>query len=459
MANFRTFRPSFWDDNYIAELSASEKLVYIYFFTNSEINNLGVARLTPRKVAFYTGLSLDEVREAFTKLSNDKKIYVFEETVWVVNFIKNQTYTSPKIRTGLKNLLTKVEIVSLWNIIIKHYPWLNEDLQRDIKIAKEIEINAINTISIPHEYPTNTLSIPHEYPIDGMRNVECRNNNNIYTTATDVVVEKGGVGENKTDASASFCGNDCGGDEEQEPRLELRADNPSPSKGKVLTLTMPLSREVVEIPIKRSHVPYEDMQRLYNTVVAAENGAGNSPTRCLRLDDKRRKVLAKAWNETPYMQWFEEYARMVRDTCPFLMGKEAGRNGRFFKLDIAQFFRSDIITKALEGKYRTRYDGALTLEQVFDIWNEELAPRGFDRAVILGTDTERRDKLRQVLDEFSDTIAKVGGEKAFMTALCNAITRDAWCCGENQRQQKATANYLLSPRVVRHLIDNEIHGR
>ena len=286
-----------------------------------------------------------------------------------------------------------------------------------------------------------------------------RQDNNIYTTATDVVVEKGGVGENKTDASASYCGDYCGGDEEQEPRLELRADNPSPSKGKVLTLTMPLSREVVEIPIKRSHVPYEDMQRLYNTVVAAENGAGNSPTRCLRLDDKRRKVLAKAWNETPYMPWFEEYARMVRDSCPFLMGKEAGRNGRFFKLDIAQFFRSDIITKALEGKYRTRYDGALTLEQVFDIWNEELAPRGFDKAVILGTDTERRDKLRQVLDEFSDTIAKVGGEKAFITALCNAITRDAWCCGENQRQQKATANYLLSPRVVRHLIDNEINGR
>ena len=286
-----------------------------------------------------------------------------------------------------------------------------------------------------------------------------RQDNNIYTTATDVVVEKGGVGENKTDASASYCDGYCGGDEEQEPRLELRADNPSPSKGKVLTLTMPLSREVVEIPIKRSHVPYEDMQRLYNTVVAAENGAGNSPTRCLRLDDKRRKVLAKAWNETPYMPWFEEYARMVRDSCPFLMGKEAGRNGRFFKLDIAQFFRSDIITKALEGKYRTRYDGALTLEQVFDIWNEELAPRGFDKAVILGTDTERRDKLRQVLDEFSDTIAKVGGEKAFITALCNAITRDAWCCGENQRQQKATANYLLSPRVVRHLIDNEINGR
>lgn len=456
MATFRTFRPSFWDDNYIAELSASEKLVYIYFFTNSEINNLGVARLTPRKVAFYTGLSLEEVKEAFTKLSNDKKIYVFEETVWVVNFIKNQTYTSPKIRTGLKNLLAKVEIVSLWNIIIKHYPWLNEDLQKDTKRDKEIKINAIDTLSIPYEYPTNTLPIPHEYPIDGMRNVECRNNNNIYTTATDVVVEKGGVGENKTDASASYCGDYCGGDEEQESRLELRADNPSPSKGKVLTLTMPLSREVVEIPIKRSHVPYEDMQRLYNTVVAAENGAGNSPTRCLRLDDKRRKVLAKAWNETPYMPWFEEYARMVRDSCPFLMGKEAGRNGRFFKLDIAQFFRSDIITKALEGKYRTRYDGALTLEQVFDIWNEKLAPRGFDRAVILGTETERRDKLRTILDEFDNTVAAVGGAEKFFRALCDVATADPWCCGENKQQRKITVNFFLEPRSVARLIQTSL---
>lgn len=194
MATFRTFRPSFWDDNYIAELSASEKLVYIYFFTNSEINNLGIARLTPRKVAFYTGLSLDEVKEAFTKLSNDKKIYVFEETVWVVNFIKNQTYTSPKIRTGLKNLLAKVEIVSLRDIIVEHYTWLNEDLQRDTKSDKEIEIYPINTLSIPHEYPIDDLSIPHEYPIDGMRNVECRNNNNnnIYTTAT--AYTEGGVG-------------------------------------------------------------------------------------------------------------------------------------------------------------------------------------------------------------------------------------------------------------------------
>lgn len=283
-----------------------------------------------------------------------------------------------------------------------------------------------------------------------------QDNNNIYTTATDVVVEKGGVGENKTDASASYCGDYCGGDEEREPRLELRADNPSPSKGKVLTLTMPLSRKVVEIPIKRSHVPYEDMQRLYNTVVAAENGAGNSPTRCLRLDDKRRKVLAKAWNETPYMPWFEEYARMVRDSCPFLMGKEAGRNGRFFKLDIAQFFRSDIITKALEGKYRTRYDGALTLEQVFDIWNEKLAPRGFDRAVILGTETERRDKLRIILDEFDNTVAAVGGAEKFFRALCDVVTTDPWCCGENKQQRKITVNFFLESRSVARLIQTSL---
>ena len=283
-----------------------------------------------------------------------------------------------------------------------------------------------------------------------------RQDNNIYTTATDVVVEKGGMGENKTDASASFCGDDCGGDEEQEPRLELRADNPSPSKGKVLTLTMPLSRKVVEIPIKRAHVPYEDMQRLYNTVVAAENGAGNNPTRCLRLDDKRRKVLAKAWNETPYMPWFEEYARMVRDTCPFLMGKEAGRNGRFFKLDIAQFFRSDIITKALEGKYRTRYDGALTLEQVFDIWNEELAPRGFSRAVILGAETERRGKLRTILDEFGNTVAAVGGAEKFFRALCEVVTTDPWCCGENKQQRKITVNFFLESRSVARLIQTAL---
>ena len=283
-----------------------------------------------------------------------------------------------------------------------------------------------------------------------------RQDNNIYTTATDVVVEKGGMGENKTDASASFCGDDCGGDEEQEPRLELRADNPSPSKGKVLTLTMPLSRKVVEIPIKRAHVPYEDMQRLYNTVVAAENGAGNNPTRCLRLDDKRRKVLAKAWNETPYMPRFEEYARMVRDTCPFLMGKEAGRNGRFFKLDIAQFFRSDIITKALEGKYRTRYDGALTLEQVFDIWNEELAPRGFSRAVILGAETERRGKLRTILDEFGNTVAAVGGAEKFFRALCEVVTTDPWCCGENKQQRKITVNFFLESRSVARLIQTAL---
>ena len=43
-----------------------------------------------------------------------------------------------------------------------------------------------------------------------------RQDNNIYTTATDVVVEKGGVGENKTDASASYCDGYCGGDEEQD---------------------------------------------------------------------------------------------------------------------------------------------------------------------------------------------------------------------------------------------------
>ena len=43
MATYRTIRMAFWSDPYIENLSASEKLLYLYLFSCPHTNNLPAA--------------------------------------------------------------------------------------------------------------------------------------------------------------------------------------------------------------------------------------------------------------------------------------------------------------------------------------------------------------------------------------------------------------------------------
>ena len=145
MADYRTIKPTIWSDPYFEELNSYEKLLYIYLFSNPHINNAGVMKVSHRKIIFETFADEAQFKSAIEKFQKDKKVMLFNEYIYVCNFVKHQTNTSPKM---LANIYKQLELIprNIVSVINQQYPELK----------------------IPQRYLTNTVSIPLGYPTDGL---------------------------------------------------------------------------------------------------------------------------------------------------------------------------------------------------------------------------------------------------------------------------------------------------
>jgi hypothetical protein len=173
MAKYRTIQTGIWSDPYIEELQAHEKLLYIYFFSNQHVNNAGVFKVSAKKIGFETGLNEKEYEQAMNKFIADGKVFIYEEYVLLVNFIKHQSSTSPKIIQSIKNDTEHLpnEIKHQLNI---RYPYLQIPYQKNEKYGDKVKegdaqqdtvnINIKNgageeaeDVLIPYRNPFNTL--------------------------------------------------------------------------------------------------------------------------------------------------------------------------------------------------------------------------------------------------------------------------------------------------------------
>lgn len=135
-ATFRTIRRTFWTDPYIESMPPARKLLYIYLFTSPHTNNLGVLNTTARRIAFETGMSEEEVNAHLNVLEQqDGKIALDGVnggsggscgglSILVVNFIKHQCTTSPKLVMSLRALFRGVESEKIKAVLIAKNPHL-----------------------------------------------------------------------------------------------------------------------------------------------------------------------------------------------------------------------------------------------------------------------------------------------------------------------------------------------
>ena len=152
MAEYRTVRMAFWHDPFIEELDAKAKLLYLYLFTGPYTNNFGIVEVTRKKIAYETGLSVSEVEKYLTELADLEKVILDESWIWVVNFIKNQTRTSPRILEGLqKDAPSYIPTPKLAESLCRWYPQV-------YKI--EVEDGGTYTIPTPHGSHTFIYTCP-----------------------------------------------------------------------------------------------------------------------------------------------------------------------------------------------------------------------------------------------------------------------------------------------------------
>ena len=75
VAKQRIVNTKFWDDSYIARLTPTEKLLFLYLITNPLTNIAGVYELPVKRVAFDIGIPAEKhkaIFEAFTQVENSE---------------------------------------------------------------------------------------------------------------------------------------------------------------------------------------------------------------------------------------------------------------------------------------------------------------------------------------------------------------------------------------------------
>lgn len=139
MAEYRTIRVSFWNDPFIEDLSPQDKLLYIYLFTCPHVNNLGLIEVSQKKIAFETGLAAGDIKDALMRMAEAGKVIVDGQAIWLANFIKHQSTTSPKLIQSIKRLIPSIPSATIKHEVCLRYPHIFDDCDTVSIPSRELE--------------------------------------------------------------------------------------------------------------------------------------------------------------------------------------------------------------------------------------------------------------------------------------------------------------------------------
>lgn len=321
MAEYRTIRMAFWNDPFVEELEAGEKLLYLYLFTCPHTNNLGILEVSRRKIAFETGLDVETVNAGLQKLEKAGKIVTDATFILLIRFIRHQTTTSPKIAQALKGMLAGVSSAKLRHALYSGYPSIFGGLSQSGYHTDTISIgyqDHTDTVSIPYPDPIHTVCIP---PAEEEEEREEEDNSTL--TSFECLSESAPL----PDAPASE-------PEEKNPRIDLDRPDPHTRPGEI---PCP-HRRIIEV--YEAILPELPRVRVWRTQQAADLRA--------RWREKLRE--GKFSDEESGVDYFRRFFGYVRRS-EFLMGRRSGRDGRTFRNCLAWMVKAKNFDGIVDGKY------------------------------------------------------------------------------------------------------------
>ena len=107
MAKKRFVETTFWTDPYIQDLDPSEKLLYLYCFTNNSSDLCWIYEISLKTISFDTWFEKDMVLKIINRFAKDHKIYYINWWIYVKNFIKHQS-SNPSIQKGIERSLESI---------------------------------------------------------------------------------------------------------------------------------------------------------------------------------------------------------------------------------------------------------------------------------------------------------------------------------------------------------------
>jgi hypothetical protein len=310
MAEYRTLKMAFWNDPFIEALPPAAKLLYLYLITSPHTNNLGVLEISRRRISYETGLDEDAVNLHLAQLEESEKLFVDGSRIWLANFVRHQTSTSPKMLTTLRRMAADIRSERLSGIIRKWYPHLFGD-------AADSVSEGGNSDQIPYAYPIDTVCIPSgEEEEEEEEEME-----------EEREEEEEGEGEEKT--------KDVDGVHPSAPAARS-SSNPVANQSRVAENT------------KAPDVPYQAIVDIYHEALP-------ELPRVAMITEARRKAMRSRWTskaDRRDLEWWRRYFLSVRQFS-FLFGRNERNWTATFDFLIGQKGMAGV----LEGKYADRGGG------------------------------------------------------------------------------------------------------
>src|SRR5690606_37858067 len=126
MAKYRQIHVEFWQDSFVLDLTPEEKFFYLYLMTNSKTTQCGIYELPKKIIQFETGYNSDTVDKLINRFVEYGKIMYSNDTkeVFMLNWIKYNYSTSPKVQTCISNELKTVKepaFIDVFNNLLIQY--------------------------------------------------------------------------------------------------------------------------------------------------------------------------------------------------------------------------------------------------------------------------------------------------------------------------------------------------
>jgi hypothetical protein len=121
MAIYRQVQTSFWQDEFVLNLTPEEKYFYLFLLTNSKTKQCGIYQLPAQVIVFETGYNQETVEKLLHRFLDYGKIIYSTKTkeIGIVNWQKYNPAESPKVKACVIKELKEIKDRSL---IDKIYP-------------------------------------------------------------------------------------------------------------------------------------------------------------------------------------------------------------------------------------------------------------------------------------------------------------------------------------------------
>lgn len=141
-----------YDDEWFNSLEIDHKFLFVYYFTNSRIEHTGIYQCPLRIIAFETGIAKDRLTELNQKLQESKKVFFYEEWVYVIKSPIYGGYKGPKNELAFNRELNKIPstVLEYFNGIVPiQYRY---SIDTTINHKSEIIDNKSEIINAPHKF-------------------------------------------------------------------------------------------------------------------------------------------------------------------------------------------------------------------------------------------------------------------------------------------------------------------